>query len=148
MGINKGKGGKGHKKRKNKNIEDNIRELIFKEDSQIYGQITKNLGGGRFNVLCFEDGQDNKDRLCSIRGKMRKKEWVGVGDVVLVSLREFQDDRGDIILKYYPDEVRSLKAYNELDDSVNSKENNDDDAVEFGYESDDVEMSFDEIDNL
>lgn len=32
------------------------------------------------------------------------------GDIVLVGLREYQDDKGDIILKYNADEARSLKS--------------------------------------
>jgi translation initiation factor 1A len=42
---------------------------------------------------------------------MRKKIWIANGDIVLVSLREFQDKKGDVVWKYQPEEVRSLKAY-------------------------------------
>ena len=30
------------------------------------------------------------------------------GDIILVSLREYQDEKGDVILKYSADEARSL----------------------------------------
>ena len=33
---------------------------------------------------------DGVKRLCHIRGKMRKKVWVNVGDIVLLGLREYQ----------------------------------------------------------
>ena len=36
------------------------------------------------------------------------------GDWVLVSLRDFQDKKCDIILKYAEDEVRSLRQLNEI----------------------------------
>lgn len=42
---------------------------------------------------------------------MRKKVWVMVGDIVLVSLRDFQDEKADIILKYNSDEAKNLKQY-------------------------------------
>jgi len=39
---------------------------------------------------------------------------MNVGDVILLSLRDFQNDRGDILLKYSADEARSLKALGEI----------------------------------
>ena len=40
------------------------------------------------------------------------------GDIVLLGLREFQDQKADIILKYDGDEARALKTYGELPDTV------------------------------
>ena len=57
---------------------------------------------------------DGKKRMCHIRGKMRKKVWVGQGDIVLVGLRDYQDEKADVILKYSADEARVLKQYGEL----------------------------------
>lgn len=45
--------------------------------------------------------------------------WLGcTGDIILLGLREFQDQKADIILKYDGDEARSLKTFGELPDSV------------------------------
>jgi len=44
-----------------------------------------------------------------IRGSMRKKVWVSTGDIVLVSLRDFQDEKCDINHKYNADESINLK---------------------------------------
>ncbi len=76
------------------------------------------LGNGRLEAFCF----DGVNRLCHIRGKLRKRVWIGVvhgghaichgsrvvsptllprqGDIVLLGLREFQDQKADIIMKY------------------------------------------------
>ena len=35
--------------------------------------------------------------------------WVNVGDIVLLGLRDFQDTKADVILKYMPDEARQLQ---------------------------------------
>mmetsp|Transcript_108777 Transcript_108777/g.314088 ORF Transcript_108777/g.314088 Transcript_108777/m.314088 type:complete len:143 (+) Transcript_108777:72-500(+) len=94
------------------------KELEFKEDGQEYGQVQRMLGNGRCEVQCF----DGTKRLCHIRGKMRKKVWVNQGDIVLVSLRDFQDEKGDIIVKYTSDEARNLKTYGELPDNVRINE--------------------------
>jgi translation initiation factor 1A len=44
--------------------------------------------------------------------------WVAVGDIVLVSLREYQDEKGDVILKYTADEARELKAIGEIPEHI------------------------------
>lgn len=119
MPKNKGRGGKNRKKGKNENINVK-RELVFKEEGTEYAQVLKMLGNGRLEAKCF----DGQKRLGHIRGKMRKKVWIGVDDIVLVTIREFQDDKCDVILKYLPDEVRALKAYGELPESIEVNENN------------------------
>ena len=47
------------------------------------------LGNGRITAFCF----DGKERLCHIRGKLRKKVWINTGDIILVGLRDYQDDK-------------------------------------------------------
>lgn len=141
MPKNKGKGGKNRRRGKNENDAEK-RELIFKEDGQEYAQVLKMLGNGRLEALCF----DGVKRLCQIRGKLRKKVWINQGDIVLVGLREYQDSRADVILKYNPDEARNLKSYGELpehakiNDTVTFGDDEDDDnIIEFDDVSDDDE---------
>lgn len=113
MPKNKGKGGKNRRRGKNEN-EGERRELVFKEDGQEYAQVTKMLGNGRLEAQCF----DGEKRLAHIRGKMRKKVWINQGDIILLSLRDFQDDKADVIVKYTADEARNLKAYGELPENA------------------------------
>ena len=57
---------------------------------------------------------------------MRKRVWMGVDDIVLVNIREFQTDRCDICYKYNEDEVKNLLAYGEIPSLQNNyKEKND-----------------------
>merc|ERR1712045_1058862 len=60
--------------------------------------------------MCF----DGVKRLCHIRGKLRKKVWINQSDIILVGLRDYQDARADVILKYSPEEARNLKSYGEF----------------------------------
>ena len=83
-----------------------------------YAQVLKMLGNGRLEALCF----DGSKRLGHIRGKLRKKVWINQGDIILLSLRDYQDEKGDVILKYSADEARSLKAYGELPESAKINE--------------------------
>jgi len=89
-------------------------QLTFKGHEQEYGQVLRMLGNGRCEVSCF----DGVKRLCQICGKMRKRVWVCQGDLVLVSLRDFQDEKGDIILKYTADDARNLQAYGEIPGNI------------------------------
>ena len=113
MVLNGGKGGKGCRKMKNSTGTTN-RTLEFKENGQEYGLVTDMLGNGRCRCLC----SDSITRLCMIRGNMRKGSMNRIykGDLVLVSLRDFQDSKADIVHLYKVDEVRSLISYNEVDE--------------------------------
>ena len=66
----------------------------------------KMLGNDRVFVHC----QDGHERLCRIRGKMKRRMWIRVGDIVLVSPWDFQSDkRGDIIWRYKRNQAEWLK---------------------------------------
>ena len=99
MPKNKGKGGKNRRRGKNEN-DDVKRELILREEGQSYAQVTRILGNGHLEAFCF-DNAGGKKRLCHIRGKLRKKQWINQGDVILVGLRDYQDDKADVIMKYH-----------------------------------------------
>eukprot|EP00049_Salpingoeca_infusionum_P017660 m.353939 g.353939 ORF g.353939 m.353939 type:complete len:180 (+) comp16868_c0_seq1:453-992(+) len=102
MPKNKGKGG--NKRRRGKSAAPQTRALEFKEDGQEYGQVIKVLGNGHMLLRCF-DGVERNGR---IRGKMMKRMWVRLSDIVLVGLRDYQDSQCDIIHKYNDDEARML----------------------------------------
>lgn len=111
------------------------------------------LGNGRVEAQCF----DGVKRLALIRGKLRKKVWINQGDIVLLSLREFQDEKADVIQRYNPDEARQLKAYGELPDTakINEADANfggeEDDEVEFDFDIDEVSWTYcqqDPVDSL
>jgi len=129
------KGGKNRRRGKN-DADDDKRELVFKEFGQEYGQISKTLGQGNLEVQCF----DGVRRIGHIRGKMRKKVWMNVGDVILLSLRDFQEGKGDIILKYTADEARSLKSLGEIPEAAVINEN------DANPENADIQFEFDEED--
>jgi translation initiation factor 1A len=90
------------------------------------------LGNGRLEAMCF----DGTKRLATIRGKLRKKVWINQGDIILLSLRDYQDNKGDVILKYTADEARSLKAYGELPENAKINE------TDIGGPGDDGDCNF------
>ena len=137
MPKNKGKGGKNRRRGKNENFGDK-RELVFKEDGQEYAQVAKMLGNGRLEAMCF----DGVKRLCHIRGKLRKKVWINQSDIILVGLRDYQDAKADVILKYSADEARNLKSYGEFPESIKIT-----DTVDFVGGDLDDDIEFDDVDS-
>ena len=85
-------------------------ELVFKDNDQEYATVVKLLGGNRLEAFCY----DGSTRIAHIRGKMRKRQWIRNGDLILVGLRDYQDYKADVIHKYTLDEARLLVSYKEL----------------------------------
>ena len=144
-------GGNKHKKKKNNPSVEIERELIFKVESQEYGQVLRLLGNCRLEIQCF----DGKTRLGNIRGSMRKKVWIKVNDVILVSLRDFEDGKCDVIHKYESKEVNSLKMLDEIPKTVKTIDELDDKEEDIGFdfvenndeedEKPKIEINFDDI---
>lgn len=111
MGKKNTQGGKKFKKKKDDSSGGNdLKNVIFKEVDQEYAQVTALLGNCRLRLNCI----DGKSRLGIIRGALRKKVWIAVNDVVLVSIREFEDDKCDVLHAYKPPEVHYLQKLGEL----------------------------------
>ena len=145
MGKNKG-GGNKKKKQVNKDQDDLRKPIIFKDELQMYAKAIKSFGSCRFEVLC----EDGHTRLAHVRGNMRKKVWIRVGNIVLVSIREYQDSRVDIISRYHDHEVATLVQLKELsnefvnssnidlqnDENNISKDKDNQNEIEFDYNID------------
>jgi translation initiation factor 1A len=110
--------------------QNSTRELILAEKDQTYGNVTKSLGNRWFDVEC----QDGILRKCQVRGSMRNRKFVNIGDVVIVSLRDFQDKKADIIHVYNGDEVRTLKKMGEFLLDVKEKNSDIDNEDEPGFD--------------
>jgi translation initiation factor 1A len=139
-------GGSGAKKAASKNNLQSARQIPFKEDLQDYGVVQNLLGNGRLKVLCLTD---KVERLGTIRGNMYKKVWINKDDIILVSLREYQDDKCDVIFKFTPDEVKFLKKHGEIPKDLETiHEVNEDELIEFGNDSDSNKESEINIDDI
>ena len=125
------KGGKKHKR--NKKQDDTFeKNLRLKEEGQEYAQIIKCLGNCRFNVLCF----DGKERMATMCGTMRKRRFINQDDIVLVSLRDWQDAKCDIIDNYDENLVRKMKDKGLVPESIKldvDKQYSDDDDDNLGF---------------
>jgi len=86
--------------------EGELSEMVYPAQNDVLGVVLKLLGFDRILVKC----QDGKERLCRIRGKMKRRVWIREGDVVLVSPWEFQGDkRGDVFWRYTRAQADALR---------------------------------------
>ena len=152
------KGGSKHKKMKNNSNNDEISkdDLILKEEGQNYGKVEKLLGNCRMSIL----STDNTTKIGLVRGSMRKKQWINVGDIVIYSDRDFESDKVDIIHVYKPRVLQILASkmnltFSNKDEIDNMFDNNSEkmekdsednlDLFEYGKEDSDSEIDLDDI---
>lgn len=118
---NKGKGGKKHRRGKNTTQE---LKIDLPDEFQFFGYVTKILGNRQVNldyyvpIHCKKTNKiidwTKNSKIGSIRGKMRKRVFVNLGDIVLVTERDFDASKVDIIEKYQPSQMSYLKRHIEL----------------------------------
>jgi len=86
--------------------EGELSEMVLPVANDVLGIAVKLLGFDRVLVKC----QDGHERLCRIRGKMKRRVWIREGDVVLISPWDFQSDkRGDVIWRYTRSQAEWLR---------------------------------------
>jgi translation initiation factor 1A len=86
--------------------EEELSEMVLPVANDVLGVAIRLLGFDRVLVKC----QDGHERLCRIRGKMKRRVWIREGDIVLVSPWDFQSDkRGDIIWRYKRSQAEWLR---------------------------------------
>jgi initiation factor 1A len=76
------------------------------QPGQAYGVAVAALGSCRFTVR-FDDGAERTCRVCGHMRSRRNRAYVRRGDLVLASLRDFED-KADIVYAYDADEKRMI----------------------------------------
>lgn len=105
------KGGNKAKRNKNKDPEEFSKQLILKEESQFYAKIVNILGNCRFEII----DKNNKKYLGILRGNMKKKVWIKKDNIVLCSIRDYEQNKVDIFHKYNDYEVKRLIKIKQID---------------------------------
>ena len=106
------------------------------------------LGGRRVTILC----EDGETRLARIPGKMRRRQWVREGDLIIVWPWDFQDAKADVKHRYTKTQAMYLSRKGVLPDDVDvfgmNVSHDDDDEHDdlFGTIEDDEDDLFGEAD--
>lgn len=86
--------------------EEEIARIRTPRHPEVFGVAEMMLGGDRLKVKC----NDGNLRICRIPGKLRKRVWIRVGDLVLVEPWSAQsEERGDIVFRYTATQANWLK---------------------------------------
>ncbi len=86
--------------------EEEIKDMVLPVADDVLGIATRLLGFDRVLMKC----QHGHERLCRVRGKMKRRVWIRIGDAVLVSPWDFQSHkRGDVIWHYRKSQVEWLR---------------------------------------
>ena len=76
---------------------DKIRvKLPNKKINEMFAIADQILGGRRVRAVCA----DGESRLARIPGKMRRRQWVREGDLIIVQPWDFQDAKADVRMRY------------------------------------------------
>ncbi len=93
------------KKREEEQEEVTRLRLPDRENEEMLAIIDQKLGGPHLRVIC----EDGKERLARIPGRLQRRVWFRVGDVVIIKLWEYRKDRCDVIYKYTAAQVDRLR---------------------------------------
>jgi translation initiation factor 1A len=78
---------------------------------EVLGVIDQRLGGNKMMVT----GVDGKSRNCRVPGRLRRRLWLRPNDVVIIEPWELDDTRGDVLLKYTPNQAKWLRKNGRLE---------------------------------
>jgi translation initiation factor 1A len=84
---------------------------------EVYAYVIKLLGNCRVLVLC----DNGTEAVGVIRGSMRrfnKRVLIETGDILAVSMRDFQDNKVDIVHKYNAEQCKILINNKEISDTL------------------------------
>lgn len=88
-----------------KRLEE-VRRTPIPKEGQVLGLCEQRVGGSRMKVRCM----DGKTRICRIPGRLKRRLWVRDGDTLLIEPWALGgEDKGDVIYKYRPLQVKFLK---------------------------------------
>ncbi|MDO8625515.1 MAG: translation initiation factor eIF-1A [Candidatus Diapherotrites archaeon] len=79
--------------------------LPNKADAEMFAVAIQLMGASQIKALC----EDGKERMCRIKGTMKKKVWIRTGDVLIIRLWDYQNDRADIVWRYFGTQTQHLK---------------------------------------
>lgn len=103
----KGKKGKGGR---TQTTPTSFTRAYLPQEGQLFAIVVRLLGGNHIEVRC----EDDKMRTARIPGKIRRRMWVRVGDLVIIEpWYGLQDDtKADLKYRYRKTEYRALSKVN------------------------------------
>jgi translation initiation factor 1A len=77
--------------------EEEISRIRIPKEGEMLGLVELMLGSDKLRVQCG----DGKERIVRIPGKLRKRVWIRVGDIILIQpWKVMSDIRADVVWRY------------------------------------------------
>ena len=93
------------KQREEAGPQPSIQRAPLPKGKEVIGIIELRLGGNKMMVSCL----DGNSRNCRVPGRLKRALWLRPEDVVIIEPWELDDKRGDVLLKYKPNQIAWLK---------------------------------------
>ena len=89
--------------------------LPDKRNKEIFALADTLMGASRISVHC----EDGVTRMGRIPGKMKKRQWIRPGDLLIVKPWDFQPDKCDVKFRYTRTQAVHLSRRRQLPESMN-----------------------------
>jgi len=78
-------------------VEEEIARIRIPKEGEMLGFVELMLGSDKLRVQC----SDGRERIVRIPGKLRKRVWIRVGDIILIQpWKVMSDRRADVVWRY------------------------------------------------
>ena len=120
----------GKKKRRGKNNSNIEKNFVEPTESQYFARVIKNMGNCKFEIdVCYYFQKDKNSEINTeinyddqyqfridtkigvVRGNMLRRHWVNAGDIILVTERDFEQSKVDIIAVYPPYHYNKIRNH-------------------------------------
>lgn len=91
--------------------EKSVGRVRLPRGSEVLGIVDVRHGGNKMQLSCL----DGKSRNCRVPGRLKRALWLRPGDVVIVEPWELDNEKGDIIFQYRPNQISWLKSNGHLE---------------------------------
>ena len=108
-----------YKEERNEPVEETEEEYIRlplpnRKNNEMFAIADRLMGGSRIHVVCA----DGKSRMARIPGRMKRKQRVRAGDLVIVKPWDIQNDKADIIFRYRRNQAMVLSRRKLLPEEI------------------------------
>jgi len=84
------------------------------KEGEIFGVADQLLGASKIKVMC----EDGVSRMGRIPGKIKKRMWIREGDLLIVSIWDFQPDKCDVRFRYTKTQATNLSKRGKIPKSL------------------------------
>ena len=80
------------------------------KENEMFGIADQLLGASKIRVMC----EDGVSRVGRIPGKIKKRMWIREGDLLIISVWDFQPDKCDVRFRYTKTQAVNLSKRNKV----------------------------------